>query len=519
MAEGNHNDSKDISSRRRLVLCFDGTGNQFSGDSSDTNVVKIYQMLDRNSPEQFHYYQPGIGTYAPGQSTSSSDGFFKKLKKLKSKISATFDQAVGTSFEAHVIAGYQFIMRYYSTGDAIYIFGFSRGAYTARFLAEMVQTIGLLSQGNEEMVHFAWTAFSVYQQARGRDPKTKEDEAHVRFMKDFKRTFCRDSPTQDSAIHFLGLFDCVNSVGQFEIPLFRKSYRYIATPSATHIRHAVSIHERRLKFKPALFIEEQRQAQSDTTKTVKEVWFAGNHGDVGGGWKKQPDQYRQLSDTPLAWMVAEVLDLNDEKNEKDKLAFQSKTYNHVERREATLEKLLQKPPLTNHQKRKLYMKPHDMLRFGGGATWFGTTCWWIIESLPFFTRLELENKEWVPRYWPPNMGASRDIPHDAVIHPTVEQMRQAGVLQANQMPQTGGDEGPPTFFVPALWGGDEEPPTRFVPARALAQWEKLRDSRATSKSQGKKPSSNNSSDTTPLLSSARSLEDSGHVVAKRWTWD
>ena len=98
-------------------------------------------------------------------------------------------------------------------------------------------------------------------------------------------------------------------------------------------------------------------------------------------------------------------------------------------------------------------------------------------------------------------------------------MRQAGVLQANQMPQTGGDEGPPTFFVPALWGGDEEPPTRFVPARALAQWEKLRDSRATSKSQGKKPSRINSSDTTPLLSSARSLEDSGHVVAKRWTWD
>lgn len=260
-------------------------------------------------------------------------------------------------------------MRYYSPGDAIYIFGFSRGAYTARFLAEMVQEIGLLSQGNEEMVRFAWTAFSVFQQSRGRDPMTEEDKAHVQFMCDFKQTFCRDKVV----IHFLGLFDCVNSVGQFEIPLFRKSYRYIATPSARHIRHAVSIHERRLKFKPALFCVEQGQEESD----VKEVWFAGNHGDVGGGWEKQPDQHRQLSDTPLAWMVQELLDLDDTNNN---LAFQSINVNRVEKREATLERSLKKSPLTNHQKRKLYMKPHDMLRFGGGASWFGVICWWIIGS-------------------------------------------------------------------------------------------------------------------------------------------
>lgn len=57
------------------------------------------------------------------------------------------DQALGLSFRHHVIAGYQFIMRYYSPGDCIYIFGFSRGAYTARFLAEMLQKIGLLSRG------------------------------------------------------------------------------------------------------------------------------------------------------------------------------------------------------------------------------------------------------------------------------------------------------------------------------------------------------------------------------------
>jgi len=63
---------------------------------------------------------------------------------------------LGTSFGAHVMGGYKFLMRYYMPGDDIYMFGFSRGAYTARFLAEMLDHIGLLSAGNEEMCHFAW---------------------------------------------------------------------------------------------------------------------------------------------------------------------------------------------------------------------------------------------------------------------------------------------------------------------------------------------------------------------------
>lgn len=157
-------------------------------------------------------------------------------------------------------------MRYFSPGDDIYIFEFSRGAYTARFLAEMVQTIGLLSQGNEEMILFAWSTFSEYQQPRGRDPQTPEDQARVRYMNEFKDTFCR----QGVKIYFLGLFDCVISIGQFEIPLFGKSYRNIANPAANNIRHAVSIHKQRLKFKPALFTPDELLDKTD----VKEVWFA-----------------------------------------------------------------------------------------------------------------------------------------------------------------------------------------------------------------------------------------------------
>jgi uncharacterized protein (DUF2235 family) len=152
------------------------------------------------------------------------------LSKLGAKVETTIDQAVGTSFQDHVLAGYRFIMRYYHHGDHIYIFGFSRGAYMARFLAEMVHNIGLLSQGNEEMVRFAWETFSNYQNSHGNEPQTQKDEELGSYMEKFKNTFCQP----DAKVHFFGLFDCANSVGQFEIPFFRRSYRYIATPAARY---------------------------------------------------------------------------------------------------------------------------------------------------------------------------------------------------------------------------------------------------------------------------------------------
>ena len=82
-------------------------------------------------------------------------------------------------------------MRYYNEGDLIYIFGFSRGAYTARFLAEMLFSIGLLSRGNEEMVQFAWDTFSDFQRSRGNVHQSKRDQKNVEYMKKFKDTFCR----------------------------------------------------------------------------------------------------------------------------------------------------------------------------------------------------------------------------------------------------------------------------------------------------------------------------------------
>ena len=198
-------------------------------------------------------------------------------------------------------------MRYYSPGDYIYIFGFSRGAYTARFLSEMLKQIGLLSRGNEEMVSFAWKTFSEYQTTRaaGSVKQTAEHEQKTAYMADFKKTFCRD----DVDVYFLGLFDCVNSVGQFA-----SSYPHIPSKPAKHIRHAVSINERRVKFKPALF----SQAEDKVPDEVTEMWFAGAHGDIGGGWPARKGETRTLSSFSLKWMLNQILNLPDG---QDKLKF------------------------------------------------------------------------------------------------------------------------------------------------------------------------------------------------------
>jgi uncharacterized protein (DUF2235 family) len=135
--------------KRKFILCFDGTGNKFTGTEIDSNILKIYRMLDRSDHTCITYYQPGIGTYA-GTSLSHTS----RLARLRSWYLKTKDQALGSSLDDHVMGGYKFLMRYYRTGDEIYLFGFSRGAYTARFLAEMIDHIGLLSQGNEELIHF-----------------------------------------------------------------------------------------------------------------------------------------------------------------------------------------------------------------------------------------------------------------------------------------------------------------------------------------------------------------------------
>lgn len=167
------------------------------------------------------------------------------------------DAAVGTTVDEHVMAGYRFLMRYYQSGDDIYLFGFSRGAYIARFLAEMLDGVGLLSAGNEELVRFVWKTFAKWQARRGGNSEEEKQKAedHHKFMQSFRETFSR--PTR--RIRFLGLFDTVNSVSKFESAWLSRSkkFPYTARSSALIIRHAVAIDERRAKFRQDLISQKR----------------------------------------------------------------------------------------------------------------------------------------------------------------------------------------------------------------------------------------------------------------------
>ena len=183
-------------------------------------------------------------------------------------------------------------MRYYIDGDQISIFGFSRGAFTARFLARMISEIGLLSMGNEEMVPFAYKSYQDWE--TGNHGKLDVYQ-HQAFLKNFKTTFCRTNVKP----YFLGLFDTVNSVGVFDLSSGKPTALPVFPETATYIRHAVSVDERRAKFKAALLHQDNPkennkslvasldESQSEMEERIREVYFPGNHGDVGGGWEPE----------------------------------------------------------------------------------------------------------------------------------------------------------------------------------------------------------------------------------------
>ncbi|TFK61202.1 hypothetical protein BDN72DRAFT_828458 [Pluteus cervinus] len=298
---------------RTLVLCFDGTGDQF--DSDNSNIVQLFTMLKKDDrSQQMVYYQAGIGTYTSPQVATP----------LASKISKAMDEAIAWNLDAHVMEGYEFLMQNYTAGDRICIFGFSRGAYTARSLAGMIHKVGLLPACNHQQVPFAYKMY------------TTEDEVGWQQSNAFKKAF-----SIDVDIEFVGVWDTVNSVGLFPRRLpFTTSNTIVKT-----FRHAVSLDERRAKFKANLWnrpnakeqtlsVSDQAVAQLATVKAknpqrkeslwalerqyggvraqptdVEEVWFAGCHCDVGGGSVGNDTKYT-LARIPLRWMIRECFKTN-----------------------------------------------------------------------------------------------------------------------------------------------------------------------------------------------------------------
>lgn len=252
---------------RKLILCFDGTNHQYA--ATNTNVVKLYSMLDRNDEEQLAYYQPGIGTRLPA-------GVWGRVRRW---VLRKLDLSIAFLLKDHVCNGYRFLMRHYRPGDEIFIFGFSRGAYTARVLAAMLYKVGLLTKGNEELIPFAWRMY--------------RHERNYRTSFSFRRTFSRQV-----RVRFLGLWDTVSSIGWAWDPQHLQYTRQNRIVDA--VRHAVALDERRAYFVQNLWSEVPAETKG---QDVLQMWFPGVHCDVGGGYREAE---AGLSKITLKWMVEEA---------------------------------------------------------------------------------------------------------------------------------------------------------------------------------------------------------------------
>jgi len=263
---------------RTLVLCFDGTSNEF--DDTNTNVVKLCAALQMsNRDEQMVYYQPGIGTW-------TAPGIHGHIQRWVAK---TVDLAIAYYLSGHVMGGYEFLMDNHLPGDRICIFGFSRGAYTARALAGMLHCVGLLPKGNQEQVPFAYRMY--------KDSST--------LAPSFKETFCKSVD-----IEFLGVWDTVASVGL----LIPRTLPFVSNDTIKTFRHAVSLDEHRTKFGVTLWKPESEVTDKkanngynvNTNSSVEEVWFSGGHCDVGGGSVINSTQ-RKLCNISFRWMLNQIV--------------------------------------------------------------------------------------------------------------------------------------------------------------------------------------------------------------------
>lgn len=278
---------------RQLVLCIDGTNNRFS--DKPTNVLRVFRSLPKHSGAVLTYYDQGVGTFG------LSETLFE-WQKVPSRVAGL---AFGWGIKRNVLNAYRFLMEHYQQDDQIFIYGFSRGAYAARVLAAMIHTLGLLPAHQVQLLDFAWSLLTSRTCSEEGTPEpnqsawryiwwrltARKKDPDFSLMMQFKKTF-----SQTVGVHFLGLFDTVSSVGWVYDPLV---VPYTANnPIIDTVRHAVSIDERRSFFRQNLW-------NAAKAGNLKQVWFAGVHCDVGGGY---PPEESQLGLIALRWMIGESLE-------------------------------------------------------------------------------------------------------------------------------------------------------------------------------------------------------------------
>jgi hypothetical protein len=266
---------------KRLAICCDGTWN--TPDQSDggiptpTNVVRLYNALadaGEDGVEQRKYYHPGVGT---------DPGLWSKLA----------GGGLGAGLDRNIMSSYRYLAGSYQTGDEIYLFGFSRGAYTVRSLAGMVGRCGILDTTDLEEPEVWRRIEAIYKKGYRKRGLCTEDGW---------RFHAPPKGMEKVPIRFIGVWDTVGALGIPDDMAFLNlldgfhDYTFHDTELSNGIqtaRHAIAMDERRASFQPTLWTDVK-------DRDVKQVWFPGVHSDVGGGYAETG-----LSDGALKWMIGE----------------------------------------------------------------------------------------------------------------------------------------------------------------------------------------------------------------------
>ena len=253
---------------KNIVVFSDGTG-QEGGRGNNTNVYKLFNMVEDRTEDQVTFYDRGLGT---------------GWRKITGNIS-------GMGISQNIYECYQFIFENYLAGDNIFLFGFSRGAATVRSLSAFIHLFGILPKSRRELIK---QAYRIYKMEYSGDRKKQADD------------FVSRHHNQWTKIKFIGVWDTVAALGLPVkslstlvdwFPFFRHKFHNLTlSESVEHARQALAIDDERLTFRPKIWDREIKDYQ-----TMKQVWFCGMHTDVGAGYKEQ-----ELSDVPLTWMIEEA---------------------------------------------------------------------------------------------------------------------------------------------------------------------------------------------------------------------
>ena len=256
---------------KNIIICLDGTWDKPDEkpheENEETNVRNLYELLEKDEPhKQVVYYDTGVGSHW--------------YDRIRGGVS-------GRGLSKNIREAYYEICRHYEEGDKVCVFGFSRGAYTARSLTGLIYSCGLIRKDALTDESIA-EAFDVYKKA---DKPTRQA------YKD-KNVRCK--------IEIIGVWDTVGALG-IPISFFKKYTNKFLQFHDTKINkeinrayHALSIDEQRETFRPTLW----NVRAGNSHQTIDQVWFAGVHSDVGGGYMQ-----REHSDITFKWMIDKIKDV------------------------------------------------------------------------------------------------------------------------------------------------------------------------------------------------------------------